>query len=58
LSRWYTYSHEFDVASVTGVRKLKPFGRAAIGRLLPRENEPEALLPRLADALTTQTSLR
>ena len=40
------YSQLVEPASVTGVKKLKPLGTAVSGRLLPREKEPEALVPR------------
>ena len=43
---WYSYSHWLEEASVTGVKKLNPLGTAEMGTLLPRENEPEALVPR------------
>ena len=47
LSRWYSYSHEVDPASVTGVQKLKPWGTAVAGKLLPREKLPLDCVPRV-----------
>ncbi len=44
--RWYSYSQDSESASVTGVKKLKPFGTAVIGRLLPREKPIDELVPR------------
>jgi hypothetical protein len=36
-----------EPASVIGVQKLKPCGTAVAGMLLPRENEPVELVPRV-----------
>ena len=47
LSRWYSYSHDVEPASVTGVQKLNPLGTAVAGKLLPREKLPLDCVPRV-----------
>jgi hypothetical protein len=36
-----------DIASVSGVQKLKPCGTAVAGKLLPREKPLEEFVPRV-----------
>ncbi len=46
LPFWYSYSQVSESAFVIGTQKLKPFGTAVAGMLLPREKLPLDRVPR------------
>src|SRR6266540_952179 len=50
FARWYSYSQLVEPALVIGVQKLNPCGTAVAGTLLPRENPPVELVPRVVIA--------